>query len=78
MPRKTEKRPNTVACGNPECSRSNLDFDAYQSRHPGDHVEQERIHWRAYPAIGGSAVLCTCGHFTVFYNPSEQEPRPSR
>lgn len=71
MARKPEKRPDTVACGNSKCSRSNLSFSSYSCGSPGDHVEKERIHRQAYPAISGHTILCTCGHFTVFYNPAE-------
>lgn len=74
MARKPEKRPDTVACGNSTCSRSNLDLRSYSCGSPGDHVEKERIHWRANPAISGHTVQCTCGHYTVFYNPTVQTP----
>lgn len=74
MPKKPEKRPNTVACGNPQCSRRNLDLDSYRSSRPGEHVEQERIHWCAYPRIDGSVVFCTCAHYTIFYNPAFKSP----
>lgn len=74
MARKQEKRPDTVACGNPNCTRSNLDLRSYSSRSPSDDVEQERVHWRAYPALSGHTIMCTCGHYTVFYNPAERTP----
>jgi hypothetical protein len=72
--RKMEARPETVGCGNRECSRSNLSLRDYSHGSPGDHVPKERIHWCAYPRIDGQTVLCQCGHFTVFYNPAERTP----
>lgn len=74
MVKRREKRPDTAACGNPKCSRSNLDLSAYRSSHPRDEVEQERIHWSAYPILDGDVLFCTCGHYTVFYNPSFRSP----
>lgn len=51
MARRSDNRHETVACGNSSCARSDLAFKAYACGSPGEHVELERIHWRAYPAI---------------------------
>lgn len=72
---KPEKRPDTVNCGNHACMRPNLNLLDYSCGSPGDDVDKERIHWRAYPAISGYTIVCTCGHYTVFYNPATETPK---
>lgn len=72
--KRMEQRPETVACGNRECSRSDLSLSSYSIGSPGDHVPKESIHWQHYPLISGRTVLCPCGHYTVFYNDAERTP----
>jgi len=76
MPSRHEQRPDTVVCGNRECSRP-LGFSDYRYGYVHDDVKSASIHWRAYPLLDGDSVLCTCGHFTAYYDPAVRSP-PAR
>lgn len=73
MASQRERMPDTVVCGNRECSRT-LGFSDYRYGYIGDDVEPQRVHWRSYPLLDGDSVLCTCGHFTAYFNPAVRTP----
>ena len=46
----------------------------YSCGYPNETVGKERIHYCADPQLGGYTIQCSmCGHYTVFYHPSDEE-----
>lgn len=73
MASQRERTPDTVACGNPKCPRT-LNFMEYRYGYIGDDIEPERVHWKSSPLLDSDSVLCTCGHFTAYYDLATRMP----
>lgn len=65
---KHEKRPSIVDCYN--CKRR-LNFMQYISSGPQESTDPKTIKVIGATMFAGYAILCTCGHYMVFRNPSE-------
>jgi hypothetical protein len=66
---KRTKKIELVGCGS--CKRLLKLADYYGD--PREETEPQRIHKVAYPALDGVSVFCTCGHYTLFFNPANKE-----
>jgi|GEM_PF-4307050 len=65
---KREKRPTHVSCYH--CKR-NLNFMQYTSSGPQEGTDPKTVKVIGATLFAGYTILCTCGHYMIFKQPSE-------